>query len=233
MRRPLDQSPVSVGEKTFTIIWMNKINSRLGQQFVEVDTVILERSVIGIERATISSKYKEVLRREVQNLSKLRFLFANFFFGNFALFNFNTRAVPFDDLSRFVAQWFLTMKEPAIFPVSPPHSRLANERLSGFKRRAPFGYNCFYIFRMDHAGPAPPQQICQRETDIFQPAAVEEVNITIRQSGVNKRRSCIYQMAILALAGTQLLLRAFPVGDVDHSAHKFNEMAGRAKNRMT
>src|SRR4029453_9571326 len=31
------------------------------------------------------------------------------------------------------------MKEPAIFPVSPPHSRLANERLSGFKRRAPFG----------------------------------------------------------------------------------------------
>ena len=82
------------------------------------------------------------------------------FFRNFALFDFYTRAIPFDDLSRFVAQWFLTMKELAIFPVSQPHSRLANERLSGLKRRAPFGHNRFYIFRMDHAGPTPPEQIC-------------------------------------------------------------------------
>src|SRR6266487_2783811 len=140
------------------------------------------------------------------------------FFRNFALFDFYTRAIPSDDLSRFVAQWFFTMKEPAIFPVSPPHARLANERLSGFKRRAPFGYNCFYIFRMDHAGPAPPQQICQRETDIFQPAAVEEVNITIRQRGVNKRWSCIYQVAILTLTGAQLLLRPFTLGNIKRIA---------------
>src|SRR6266496_6467228 len=32
------------------------------------------------------------------------------FFRNFALFDFYTRAIPFDDLSRFVAQWFFTMK---------------------------------------------------------------------------------------------------------------------------
>src|SRR6266511_1197822 len=82
------------------------------------------------------------------------------FFRNFAFFDFYARAIPFDDLSRFIAQWFFTMKEPAIFPVSPPHARLGNERLSGFQRRAPFGHNCFYIFRMDHAGPTPPQQIC-------------------------------------------------------------------------
>src|SRR5258705_8943952 len=31
------------------------------------------------------------------------------FFRNFALFDFYTRAIPFDDLSRFVAQWFFTM----------------------------------------------------------------------------------------------------------------------------
>src|SRR4029434_7228774 len=131
-----------------------------------------------------------MLRREVQNLPKLYFLFADFLFRDFALFDFYSGPVPFDDLSRFVAQWFFTMKEPAIFPISPPHARLAYERLSGFKRRAPFGHNCFYIFRMDHAGPPPPQQILQRKADIFQPAAVVEVDITIRQSGVNKRWSC-------------------------------------------
>src|SRR6266536_965953 len=151
---------------------------------LQSDAKIFERCLIDVESASIRRKYTDVLRRQIQNLPKLCFLFADSLFRNFALFNFNTRAIPFDDLSRFVAQRFLTMKEPAIFPVSPPHARLANERLSGFKRHAPFGHKRFYILRMDHAGPAPPQQICQRETDIFQPAAVEEVNITIRQRGV-------------------------------------------------
>jgi len=89
-----------------------------------------------------------VLRRQIQNLPKLCFLFTDFFFRNLrsSISYYSSRTI--DDLSRFVTQWFFTMKEPAIFPVSPPHSRLANERLSGFKRRAPFGHNCFYIFRM-------------------------------------------------------------------------------------
>src|ERR1700752_131548 len=124
------------------------------------------------------------------------------------------------------------MKEPAILAISPPHARLANERLSGFKRRAPFGHNWFYIFRMDHAAPTPPQQICQRDADIFQPAAVVEVDFTIRQSGVNKRRSCIYQIAILSLASTQLPLSPLTLGDVDHSSYEFHEIAARAENWM-
>src|SRR5882724_9857186 len=160
MGLPLKKSLVSFRKEVFTVIRMNEIYSRAGETLVEGDTEILERYVIGVEWRSIRPRYADVLRREVENLSKLCFLFADLFFRSFALFNFNTRAIPFDDLSRFVAQWFFTMKEPAIFAVSPPHSRLANERLSGFKRRAPFGHNCFYIFRMDHAGPTPPQQIC-------------------------------------------------------------------------
>ena len=106
---------------------------------LQSDAEIFERCVIGVESASIRRIYSDVLRRQIQNLPKLCFLFADFFFRNFALLDFYTRAVPLDDLSRFVAQWFFTMKEPAIFPVSPPHARLANERLSGFKRRAPLG----------------------------------------------------------------------------------------------
>src|SRR5258706_16141489 len=55
-------------------------------------------------------------------------------------------------------------------------------------------------------GPAPVQKICLREATIFQPAPAQEVERAIRDSGVNKRRSCIYQMAILALTGAQILL---------------------------
>src|SRR5882757_7577504 len=37
----------------------------------------------------------------------------------------------------------------------------------------------------------------------------------------------------ISLALTQLLLRAFPLGYVDHCAHEFNEITGGAENRMS
>src|SRR5882757_4876228 len=82
-------------------------------------------------------------------------------------------------------------------------------------------------------GPAPVQKICLRQATIFQPAPAQKVERAIRQSGVNKRRSCIYQMAILALTGAQILLRPLALRDVDHSTGVLNEIAARAENRMT
>src|SRR5262245_12350200 len=96
--------------------------SSLGSPFVINDAQVVERCLIKIEQGAIGSQYIHELRREIQNLSQLYLLRADFFFRNFALFNFNARAVPFDDLIGFVTQWFFTMKEPAIFSVSPPHA---------------------------------------------------------------------------------------------------------------
>src|SRR6266536_2191938 len=161
MGLPLKKSLVSFRKEVFSIFWMNELHVSVWvTPLLQSDAEIFERCVIGVESAAIRRKNTDVLRGQIQNLPKLCFLFADSLFRNFAFLDFYTRAVPFDDLSRFVAQWFFTMKEPAICPVSPPHARLGNERLSGFQRRAPFGHNCFYIFRMDHAGPTPPQQIC-------------------------------------------------------------------------
>src|ERR1700722_616667 len=61
---------------------------------------------------------------EPLRFSQISFATLNNFFRNFALFVFYTRAIPFDDLSRFVALWLFTMKEPTIFPISPAHARL-------------------------------------------------------------------------------------------------------------
>src|ERR1700752_5389246 len=185
---------------------------------LQSDAEIFEQCVIGVESSPIRSKYSDVLRCEVQNLPKLCFLFADFFFRNFALFDFYTRTVPFDDFSRFVAQWFFTMKEPTVMAVSPPHARLRHERFSGYERVAQGAHQCFYIFRMNRCGPAPAEQVRHRDAYIFQPAAVKEVEFTIRQSRMNKCRSCIYQMAILALASAQLLLSPFTLRDVDHGS---------------
>ena len=54
------------------------------------DAEIFERCVIGVESASIRRKYTDVLRRQIQNLPKLCFLFADFFFRNFAFLDFYT-----------------------------------------------------------------------------------------------------------------------------------------------
>src|SRR6476660_10185099 len=61
---------------------------------LQSDAEIFEESVIGVESASVRRKYTDVLRREVQNLPKFCFLFANSFFGNFALFDFSRKALP-------------------------------------------------------------------------------------------------------------------------------------------
>src|SRR5258706_437665 len=85
---------------------------------------------------------------------------------------------------------------------------------------------------MNRCGPSPAEQICNRETEIFQPAAVKEVEASVRQSRVNKCRSCVYQIAILSLTGAQLLLCPFTLSDFDHRAHELNELAGSIVDRM-
>src|SRR4029077_10097331 len=96
---PLEKSLLSFLEKVFTIIRVYETKSGLfGAPLVDGNAEILERCVIGIEWASIRPKYTDVLRREFQNLPDLCFLFAFFFSRIFALFNFNTGAIPFDDL---------------------------------------------------------------------------------------------------------------------------------------
>src|SRR5207244_3384600 len=119
----------------------------------EADTVILKGYLIGVERTSIRPRDHDVLWRKVENLPKLYFLFADFLFRDFMFLDFDSRAVPFDDLSRFVAQWFFTMKEPAIFPISPPHACLGHVAFPGFKRGAPLGNQIFHVFRVDRGGP--------------------------------------------------------------------------------
>ena len=49
----------------------------------------------------------------------------------------------------------------------------------------------------------------------------------------NMLRREVQHLPELHFTSAPFLLCSFTLSDVDHSAHKFNEMAGRAQNRMT
>src|SRR6266446_978579 len=125
----LEKSLLSFAAKEFTIIWMDELHVSVWvTPLLQTDAEIFERCVIGVESASIRSTYTEVLRRQIQNLPKFSFLFADFFLRSFAFLDIYTRAVPFDDLSEFVPQRFFVVHKPAILAVSPSHPRLGKER---------------------------------------------------------------------------------------------------------
>src|SRR5262245_12015248 len=81
--------------RAFPIFRMNKPTglqktSRRLQPLFKTQAEVMERTAVGIKTFTATSKDRNVLRREVQHLSKLCFLCTDFFFREFALFNFNT-----------------------------------------------------------------------------------------------------------------------------------------------
>src|SRR5260370_6492938 len=98
MRLPLKKSLVSFRKEVFSIFRMSELHVSVWvTPLLQSDAEIFERCVIGVESASIRSTYPHVLRRQIQNLPKFCFLFADCFFRNFSLFDFYTRAVPFDD----------------------------------------------------------------------------------------------------------------------------------------
>src|SRR5689334_4764813 len=58
-------------------------------------------------------------------------------------------------------------------------------------------------------------------------------DILVWTPGPAARLAEFLRLGKISLAGAQLLLRPLAIGHVDHSAHKFNEIAARAENRMT
>src|SRR6476660_5407236 len=115
LKRPTrEKSVLSFTDKMLTILRMNEIKSRPWPWIVGFRPTwigsprggaeILEPPLVKVARASIGSKDTNVLRCQVQNLTKVCFLFTDFFLRSFAFLDIYTRAVPFDDLSEFVPQ---------------------------------------------------------------------------------------------------------------------------------
>ena len=69
--------------------------------------------------------------------------------------------------------------------------------------------------------------------EVIEHDAVGIKTFAVRSKYCNKLRCEVQNLPELRFTSAQFLLCSFTLSDVDHSAHKFNEMAGRAQNRMT
>src|SRR6201993_852509 len=111
MWHPVDKSFSFFEEIPFTIIRMNKTNSRWGEQLIDVDTEILERYAISVEWVSIRLKYKDLCWREVENLPEFCFLSLKLLFRPLALFNIEINSYPIQHSSVAVPERFGATKE--------------------------------------------------------------------------------------------------------------------------
>src|SRR5271165_2672185 len=78
------------------------------------------------------------------------------------------------------------MEECAIFSISPPHACFVQKGLTTREGRSPLLNDPFDILGMNVLGPSPTQQIFQRPTHVVEPTLIEEVEVSVRQTGVNQ-----------------------------------------------
>ena len=79
----------------------------------------------------------------------------NFFLGPLTILNINTRSIPLNYLSAFVALRDFVVQHPAIFTVSSPEPRFMQERFSTGQRRTPLLQNSFDVVGMNRTRPVP------------------------------------------------------------------------------
>src|SRR5216683_5490712 len=73
----------------------------------------------------------------------------------------------------------------------------------------------------------------ETKTEVIEQDTVGVKAFTVRSVYRNKLRRELQNLPELHFTSAQFLLCSFTLSDVDHSAHKFKEMAGRAQNRMS
>src|SRR5258706_5885682 len=156
-----------------------------------------------------------------------------------AVFDICRGNIPTRNLSLFVAQWVKANQEPAISSITFAHSQLQLE--SGATGASIIGISArrtFSVIRMKKRrgrktipGCLPP--LFKTKADVIEHNAVGIKTFATRSEYRNKLRNEVQNLPELHFTSAPFLLRLFMFSDVDHGAHKFNEMAGRVQNRMT
>src|SRR5579859_6500575 len=118
MGRPAEKFFIFFDEIPFTIIWMNKINSRWGEQLIGIDTEILDRYAIGVDWVSIRPKHKDLLWHEDKNLPDLHFLCLKLLFRLLALFYIEINSSPIQQSSVAGMGLFGATEEPAVHSIS-------------------------------------------------------------------------------------------------------------------
>jgi len=96
--------------------------------------------------ACIRPEYTDVMRYEVQQLPKFRFLFADFFFRGFAFIQYQARSIPLNDAAVCIAKWHFPVKHPAVFSIRPTDASFVLEDFSSREAGSPLGHDPLNVF---------------------------------------------------------------------------------------
>src|SRR5258707_11657813 len=95
------------------------------------------------------------------------------------------------------------------------------------------GLQPFRIVGMNFSGKAPLPPFIETDAKVIEPNSVHMELLAVGTENRDKLRREVQHLPELHFISAQFLLCSFTLSDVDHRAHKFNEMAGRAQNRTT
>src|SRR6266403_1177522 len=159
-------------------------------------------------------------------------------FRPLAVFDVRQGDIPTRNLSLFVAQWVKTNQEPAISSIALAQPQLQLVGRSCRESTIKIIPVPRSVIRMNKRpgrkkipGCLPP--LFKTKADVIEPNAVGIKTFATRSEYSNLLRRKVQHLLEFHFTSAQFLLCSFTLSDVDHSAHKFNEIAGRAQNRMT
>src|SRR5271169_3740031 len=75
--------------------------------------------------------------------------------------------------------------------------------------------------------------LLQAHSKVIKRGSIGIERATVWPTYTEVQRREVQNLPELRFTSAEFLLCSFTLSDVDHSAHKFNEMAGRAHNRMS
>src|SRR6266403_95731 len=188
-----------------------------------------------------------VLRREIQHLSKRCFLFPDLFFSSLqsgvfllqflliplAVFDIGTRDIPAHDLSLVVAHRIVASQKPTIASIMFAQPQLHVVTRAASQSTIPTSLYPLRVIRVNVNAKAPLPPLIKANAEVIEHHAIGVKTFAVGTEYRNKLRREVQHLPELHFTSAPFLLCAFTFSNVDHSAHKFNEIAGRAQNRMT
>src|ERR1700720_1280507 len=117
--------------------------------------------MIGGQKAAVQVSQRNADSRILKDGSPPLLAFPKRLLSPLAVFNVDGGSIPSDELSTFIAQWYIANKPPAIFSVCPANPRFTLHGSPVLKGGVPIGNDPSPVIGMKDRFPLPPACLVQ------------------------------------------------------------------------
>src|SRR5580704_12143857 len=208
--------------------------------------MVLERKLIRIDETGIGRKHVNVLRREIQHLSKLCFLFPDLFFGTLqsdvfllqfllsplAVFDIGTRNIPAHDLPLVVVHRIVASQMPTIASIMFAHPHLHVVSRAASRSTKPTSLYTFQVIRVSVSARAPLQPLIKADAEVIEHHAIGVKTFAARAEYRNKLGREIHDLSDLTLSLPDHRFCAALLADISNRSHEL-EVAQAIPRRVS